>query len=871
MRRLPRATKILMQTEDWEKVNEIVWKAIDLDPVERQKVLDELSNGSPEIRREAEFLLNESENAEAFFESPAIVNYATFFDNREEDDRQVGKTAGNYKIIQELGFGGMGLVYLAERIDGKFEQKVALKFLKREMSSTVLRRHFEQERSILASLDHPNIARLLDAGTTDENTPFLAMEYINGVPIDDYCTANDLELDDRLDLFRTVCSAVSYAHRNLVIHRDHKPSNILVTNDGIPKLLDFGISKILSPQLPKVDSATITRLGVMTPSYASPEQLKNESVSTATDIYSLGVILYELLAGQRPFQHQEDDIAEIFRSVIHQDPPLPSSAVSTGQATRDKLVDKEQTAIMGEVTDAGRAAKTNAWPIRPQQIRGDLDNIVLKALKKEPERRYSSAESFADDIRRYQTGRPVSARADTFKYRAQKFIKRNRAGVIASAFVVLAVIAGVIATFWQSRVAATERDRARLEAEKSKKINAYLQNILNFSNPHWLSSNPKRNREATVADAMDEALKNIETDLADEPEIKGEILFTLCQSYSSQGQYPKAEELARKAIANFDKVFGKKNLRSMQTSVILGDISYLTGKFDEAESLYVNAIEYFRPAVESDPRQRRWLAIALNDIGNVHIMKGRFDEGEKVTRESIWHAEQITGRDRYALPVVLGNLAAVLMNRSDFEGSIEMANRALDEMRKLGSDQSLEAGNANANMGRAYNLMGDYRSAEKHFQTALDLLVKTVGDEDVYTLTTRLHMANNYLRQERFAEAEKLTADTLKTQQRIFPDGHFTISFSQRLLGDIYTKTGRLKKGEEEILAALVYMSTKVKEPNHEISLIKTTLGDNLIAQKRYAEARELLDSALDGYLKTRGENSPFTRRCRDILAKIPA
>ena len=252
-----------------------------------------------------------------------------FFGDDETENVSVGQTFGVYKVIRELGYGGMGTVYLAERADGKFEQKVALKVLKREMNTAALRRRFQQEREILASLEHPNIARLLDAGTTGDKIPFLAMEYVEGLPVDDYCNKNNLDLNERLDLFCKVCAAVNFAHRNLIVHRDLKPSNILVTEDGIPKLLDFGISKILSPDYEQINSATVTKMGAMTPSYASPEQLANKSVTTATDIYSLGVILYELLSGHRPFESKEKDFKEIYKAVLEIEPPPPSALIHT--------------------------------------------------------------------------------------------------------------------------------------------------------------------------------------------------------------------------------------------------------------------------------------------------------------------------------------------------------------------------------------------------------------------------------------------------------------------------------------------------------------------------------------------------------------
>jgi serine/threonine protein kinase len=290
-----------MKMENWSIVSEILADCLEIETSKRQKYLNSLSI-DPEMRAEVETYLAFEEDAGNLMDISAVEFSKDFFDKdfieeEESTNAVAGQQFGAYKVIGELGYGGMGAVYLAERTDGKFEQKVALKLLKREMNTLALRRRFEQERNILASLEHPNIARLLNAGTTADKIPYIAMEYVEGLPVDEYCNKNKLDLNRRLDLFRQVCLAVDFAHRNLVVHRDLKPSNILVTKDGIPKLLDFGISKILSTEIEQLNSATVTRMGVMTPGYASPEQLQRKSVTTATDIYSLGIILYELLSG----------------------------------------------------------------------------------------------------------------------------------------------------------------------------------------------------------------------------------------------------------------------------------------------------------------------------------------------------------------------------------------------------------------------------------------------------------------------------------------------------------------------------------------------------------------------------------------------
>ena len=477
-----------MRPEDWKKVKDILSDVLEVSEEERRPYLEGLGL-SPEIRAEVESLLAFETESEDIMRLSAVEFAKDFFPG-EEDEKLVGREIGSYRIVREIGYGGMGVVYLAERVDGKFDQKVALKLLKRELNTSALRRRFEHEREILASLEHPNIARLLDAGTTDDQVPFIAMEYVDGLPIDAFCDKHGLSLGKRLDLFRTVCSAVNFAHRNLVVHRDLKPSNILVNEDGIPKLLDFGIAKVLSEEFPALGASTVTNLGVMTPSYASPEQLRNESVTTATDIYSLGVILYELVTGERPFAAKEADLQEIIKAVIEAEPRLPSELVESGSralkaSTRARTEvlaenargDEERT--MASRPDTGRAERRiterGKFSIGSAELRGDLDNIVLKALRKEPERRYTSAENLAEDIHRHQRGLPVAARPNTYSYRIERFVSRNKAGVLGAAFVILAIVTGVAATIWQARVAQAERAKAEKRFNDVRSLaNSYL-------------------------------------------------------------------------------------------------------------------------------------------------------------------------------------------------------------------------------------------------------------------------------------------------------------------------------------------------------------------------------------------------------------
>ncbi len=452
-----------MDSENWKKVKALLDEALELSPAERSAFLRRADH-APEIIAEAESLLS-FETAAADMMNLSAAEFGSDLLNDEDKDL-TGTMIGPFEITGEIGVGGMGAIYRAERRDGKFLQIVALKLLKRELNTADLRRRFAHEREILASLDHPNIARLLEAGTTEDRIPYIAMEFIVGMPLAKYCSQNSLSTAARLRIFQKVCSAVAFAHRNLIVHRDIKPGNILVTADGTPKLLDFGISKIVTDEfdLSSVDAATITKMGVMTPSYAAPEQLRGQSVTTSADIYSLGVVLYELLSGRRPFAPYEGDLHSIYQAVLTYDPPAPSATVPPPLSPFE-----ERTAIDlfnnapgpdAKTQPAGRDTAPNQDLPNSAELRGDLDNIVLKAISKEPERRYSSAEDLSADIERHLNGLPVTARPNTFSYRAGKFVRRNKLSVIGAGLLFTAIFTGLGTTLWQAQAAKIERQKA---------------------------------------------------------------------------------------------------------------------------------------------------------------------------------------------------------------------------------------------------------------------------------------------------------------------------------------------------------------------------------------------------------------------------
>lgn len=446
-----------MISPQWRKVDELLDQAMDLSPAERTAFLDRECNGDTTLRREIESLLRAHEAASGFFDGGPASVAEDLIQNRQAE-ALTGRTIGHYQLMREIGRGGMGVVYEAVRADDQFRWKVAIKLLWPGMNNSEIARRFRHERQILANLDHPHIARLLDGGVTEDGLPYFAMEFIEGQPITDYCNAHKLPIAERLKLFQQVCSAVQYAHQNLIIHRDLKPGNILVTEDGATKLLDFGIAKLLDPTRHAITAQPTTQGLMMTPDYASPEQMRGEAITTASDVYSLGILLYELLSGGHPYRIKDRSLPELVRVVCEQEPEAPSERLR--QRT-------EAAPLFGETKPERLRA----------QLRGDLDQITQTAIQKDSNLRYRSLEQLTEDLRRHAEGLPITARAISLSYRTKKFVRRNRVGVLAGVLLFLTLLGGIAATTRQARIAERERRRAEQQAAEAgrQKLSAETQ------------------------------------------------------------------------------------------------------------------------------------------------------------------------------------------------------------------------------------------------------------------------------------------------------------------------------------------------------------------------------------------------------------
>jgi len=459
-----------MKTENWQQIKVVFHGAVELPPGERAQYLDRVCSGQGELRSEVESLLRSYQEAGDLLEEPALRLEQSPLSS-VDDDPWVGNYIGPYQVISRIGRGGMGAVYRAVRVDDHYLKQVAIKVVRAGLNNQLYLRRFRNERQIMASLDHPNIARLLDGGTTEDGRPYFVMEFIEGQRIDHYCDEHKLSTHDRLQLFCDVCSAVEYAHQHLVVHRDLKPGNILVTKECVPKLLDFGIAKLLEPELffETLDEDTAASLKPMTPEYASPEQIRSEPITTSSDVYSLGVLLYRLLTGHSPYPGECRSRYEVARNVTDTEPQRPSLVIGRcGEVNRG---DGERVTLTPELVSSTRDG--NPQLLR-RRLSGDLDNIVLKALRKEPAQRYASVEQLSEDIRRHMKGMPVSARKDTVSYRTGKFISRHRGGVVASALIFLVMLGGVLVISRQAHIARVQKEIAERRSNDIRKLSEAL-------------------------------------------------------------------------------------------------------------------------------------------------------------------------------------------------------------------------------------------------------------------------------------------------------------------------------------------------------------------------------------------------------------
>jgi serine/threonine protein kinase len=836
-----------MSPEQWGQLKELFRTAIKYEPPQRAAFLDQACASDPALREEIESLLTSHDESETFIETPAFVNTVSAI--TESPPEQIeGRRIGTYQLVREIGRGGMGTVYLARRADEQYEKLVAMKVLRRGMDTEDIVRRFRTERQILASLDHPNIARLLDGGTTDDGLPYLVMEHVEGTPVTDYCDLHRLTTNARLRLFRTICAAVQHAHQNLVVHRDLKPSNILITTDGTPKLLDFGIAKVLTPELNAfMMDRTRTELRILTPDYASPEQVRGEKLATTSDVYSLGVVLYELLTGHRPYRSLNTPPHELARIICEQEPAKPSATVTNLLVLKHGEA-KPQTSITPE--SLSRARDTQPDKLR-RRLSGDLDNIILMALRKEPARRYASVGQFAEDLRRHLDGLPVIARKDTFKYRTTKFVRRNGLGVAAAGIILLSLLGGIVATAWQARAAQQEKARA-------ESVSDFLKKMLAYSNPR-LNVSRKNGGETTMTDVLDEAAKRLDSEeFSNQLEVKAELERVIGDSYGGQGRQDLWEAHLKKYIDIQRSMHGENDPQMIVANAVWAAL--LQHKdLAESEKTYRRVLPLMRAEHLKGTIKAQDLAEALNNFGYMRRTQGDSKEAETLFRESLALNSELPIEDRFWIGLTRSTLASTLADQGRFDEALQTAREAVEEDRRAGQTGTPDFGFSLTVLGGFQTDKGDYAEADASLREAETVLRQSQNPTSLWLGDNLRNQAVSLYQQGEYAESQSKITEAEKIYLESFGPGYDHYPTVLIIKGLILDKTGHSQEGEKILREALRLRVASLPKEHFWVALATDALGECLTTQKRFAEAEPLLVESYNKLNSHLGQHDPRT------------
>ncbi len=796
-----------MELERWRQIDTLFGAALEHPPQDRTRFLDRACGDDAELRHEVETLLASEGSLEDFLEAPVTGPAPA------TAPADVGEMIGPYRIEHEIARGGMGAVYLAVRADDEFNRRVAIKVLHSGMRSAAMIRRFHGERQILANLDHPAIARLYDGATTADGRPYLVMEYIEGLSIDRYCDRKQLQVRQRIELFRLICSAVHYAHQNLVVHRDIKPSNILVTRDGAPRLLDFGIAKLLDPEgfLGTVE-ATLTGMRPMTPQYASPEQVKGGTITTASDVYSLGVLLYLLLAGRLPYDLTGLSPSAVERVLTEEEPELPSTAVavsveppSVGRATPDDSA--PEGALAESASRRAKRLRAEAQQLR-RRLAGDLDNIILKTLAKDRARRYSSVEQLSDDLRRHLVGLPVLARPKTLGYRLNSYLRRHRLLVGVAALILSLVTAFAAVTARQAAHATRQRDRAEADRDKAERVSQFLIDLFQEADP-WVGDG----NTVTAREILDRGTEKIEHQLADQPELRASLLNAIGAVYLNLGLFEQATPLLKAALAARTALFGSEHVDVATTLSHIASLHFNQSRYDESETFYLRALAIREQAARApDPE----IGFILSSLAGVYRSQGRFEKGKDFARRAL-----------------------AILERTVDQGHPEVS-RALRGLAGIHARQ------------------GENLEAERLLEEALAIDLETFGESHWSTASTYSNLGLLLRSRQEYAQSEEYYRRSIAAWEHLWPNGHPRFADALVGLANTYRVQGRLAEAEAQLRRALPFYENMLGTEHDLVANCLYELGNLLLIQTRVAAAEPFLLRALDIRERVLASDHPF-------------
>ena len=812
-----------MKGERWRLVSPHLDQALELTFDERQRYLTHLAREDPALAADLELLLGEERalRDEQYLEHDAQDLLA--------EAGLVGQVFGAYELVEPLGAGGMGSVWLARRSDGHFKGTAAIKLLSAALLGPTGASRFRREATILARLQHPHIAQLLDAGVSAAGQPYLVLEYVEGEPIDRWCDGRGLDVESRLRLFLDVLAAVAHAHANLVIHRDLKPSNVMVSKDGRVKLLDFGIAKLLEVEAGDISATQLTLEAgrAFTPSFAAPEQVTGESVTTATDVYSLGALLYLLLAGRHPFGKPGASPVELLRAVVETAPDRMSDAAGDPRLRRE--------------------------------LRGDLETIVAKALKKRPEERYASVTALAEDLRRYLAEEPILARPDSVPYRARKFVRRHTRSLAAAAAAALALAA--VVAFYGARLAA-ERDRVRQEAQKATQVSGFLTDLLGHADPYVAGQG-----EPTVRSLLDAGAARARQDLAAQPELQREMLTLLGRIYERRGAYELAVPLLDQAVALGRRTLGP----SPELAQSLNDLGVARLQKAELDAARVTLTEALAMRRQVLGEEHADVAVTHSELGRALLDLGRLDEAEAHCRAALAIRRKVLGPADHDTATSMSDLGLLLRQKGDRAGAETMLRETLAVTRKSSGPRHPDTATALANLALTVNERGDHAAAEGMFREALAISQASLGRDHPNNAQRLANLANVLRLRGKLAEAAAGNEEALGISRPALGPDHPSVARQEVGLARIYLDQGRPAEAAPLLRHALGVQQESLPTDDWRIGATRSLLGDAYTRLARFADAEPHLLRAFALLRVTPDPEGLETREARDNLARLVA